>query len=152
MWLCYWKVKLSRKLQVVYLTCSHRNTVSKVLSDHGRIDFLVNNGGGQFPSPAENFSLKGWNAVMETNLTGTFLVSREGEEAFWLSWVWPMIFTQGWLSLLTENSKGYFLFSICLLTLKQILEWQVIFKNVCREHELNPGHLSPDFTVQTSLW
>ena len=79
-----------RKLQVVYLTCSDRNTVSKVLSDHGRIDFLVNNGGGQFPSPAENFSLKGWNAVMETNLTGTFLVSRECEEAFCLSWVSPM--------------------------------------------------------------
>jgi NAD(P)-dependent dehydrogenase (short-subunit alcohol dehydrogenase family) len=38
----------------------------------------VNNGGGQFPSPAANFSLKGWNAVIETNLTGTFLMSREG--------------------------------------------------------------------------
>ena len=57
----------------------YRNTVAKILTDHGRIDFLVNNGGGQFPSPAENFSLKGWNAVIETNLTGTFLVSREGD-------------------------------------------------------------------------
>jgi NAD(P)-dependent dehydrogenase (short-subunit alcohol dehydrogenase family) len=52
--------------------------VKEVLSQHGRIDFLVNNGGGQFPSPAANFSLKGWNAVIETNLTGTFLMSREG--------------------------------------------------------------------------
>eukprot|EP00088_Acartia_fossae_P033118 TRINITY_DN3389_c0_g1_i5.p1 TRINITY_DN3389_c0_g1~~TRINITY_DN3389_c0_g1_i5.p1 ORF type:complete len:205 (+),score=41.96 TRINITY_DN3389_c0_g1_i5:280-894(+) len=42
-----------------------------------KIDFLVNNGGGQFPSPAADFSLKGWNAVIETNLTGTYLVSRE---------------------------------------------------------------------------
>lgn len=43
----------------------------------GRIDFLVNNAGGQFPSPAAWIRTKGWNAVIETNLTGTFLCCRE---------------------------------------------------------------------------
>lgn len=43
----------------------------------GHVDFVVNNGGGQFVSPIENISLNGWRAVVETNLTGTFLVSRE---------------------------------------------------------------------------
>ncbi|XP_030066196.1 peroxisomal trans-2-enoyl-CoA reductase-like [Microcaecilia unicolor] len=43
---------------------------------HGRIDFMVNNGGGQFPSPAEAISAKGWHAVIETNLTGTFYCSK----------------------------------------------------------------------------
>lgn len=42
----------------------------------GRIDMLVNNGGGQFPSPAMAISRRGWDAVIETNLTGTFLMSR----------------------------------------------------------------------------
>ncbi|XP_061182660.1 peroxisomal trans-2-enoyl-CoA reductase-like isoform X2 [Saccostrea echinata] len=51
--------------------------VSETLSRFGKIDFLVNNGGGQFPGPASSFSLKGWNAVIETNLTGTFLCCRE---------------------------------------------------------------------------
>lgn len=51
--------------------------VALTLERHGRIDFLVNNGGGQFVSPVENISLKGWNAVIETNLTGTFLLSKE---------------------------------------------------------------------------
>jgi peroxisomal trans-2-enoyl-CoA reductase len=37
-----------------------------------KIDFVVNNGGGQFPAPAETISEKGWQAVIETNLTGTF--------------------------------------------------------------------------------
>ncbi|KAL8183097.1 UNVERIFIED_CONTAM: hypothetical protein K2H54_015701 [Gekko kuhli] len=46
--------------------------VKSTLDLHGRIDFLVNNGGGQFPSPAEAISAKGWHAVIETNLTGTF--------------------------------------------------------------------------------
>ena len=44
----------------------------------GKIDFLINNGGGQFLSPADSITLKGWNAVLETNLTGTFLCCREG--------------------------------------------------------------------------
>ncbi|XP_060117244.1 peroxisomal trans-2-enoyl-CoA reductase [Heteronotia binoei] len=46
--------------------------VKSTLDLHGRIDFLVNNGGGQFSSPAEAISSKGWHAVIETNLTGTF--------------------------------------------------------------------------------
>ena len=47
------------------------------LERHPRIDFVVNNGGGQFASPVEHISLKGWHAVVETNLTGTFLMCRE---------------------------------------------------------------------------
>ncbi len=38
----------------------------------GRIDTLVNNGGGQFPQAAIDFSLKGWHAVIDTNLNGTW--------------------------------------------------------------------------------
>ena len=43
----------------------------------GGLDYLVCNAGGQFPSRAHKISLKGWNAVIETNLTGTFLCCRE---------------------------------------------------------------------------
>ena len=48
-----------------------------VLAERGGFHGLVNNAGGQFVSPAEMISLKGWRAVMETNLTGTFLMCRE---------------------------------------------------------------------------
>jgi hypothetical protein len=58
--------------------------MSKTLSTYGKIDFLVNNGGGQFPSMAGDISLKGWNAVIETNLTGTFLMCREGISSIYL--------------------------------------------------------------------
>jgi len=51
--------------------------MKNTLDAFGRIDFLVNNGGGQFISPVANMTLKGWNAVVETNLTGTFLMCRE---------------------------------------------------------------------------
>ncbi|MEM6818925.1 MAG: SDR family oxidoreductase [Pseudomonadota bacterium] len=38
----------------------------------GQIDVLINNGGGQFPQDAIDFSVKGWNAVIDTNLNGTW--------------------------------------------------------------------------------
>ena len=38
----------------------------------GGIDILVNNAGGQFPQPALDYSVKGWNAVIDTNLNGTW--------------------------------------------------------------------------------
>ncbi|GFO00258.1 peroxisomal trans-2-enoyl-coa reductase-like [Plakobranchus ocellatus] len=54
-----------------------QNLISTTVKNHGQLDFLVNNGGGQFLSPAKDIQLKGWNAVIETNLTGTFLMCRE---------------------------------------------------------------------------
>ena len=39
---------------------------------HGRIDHLVNSAGGQFPQAAIDVSIKGWNAVINTNLNGTW--------------------------------------------------------------------------------
>jgi citronellol/citronellal dehydrogenase len=38
---------------------------------------LVNNAGGQYISPLAKTSAKGWQAVIDTNLTGGFLVARE---------------------------------------------------------------------------
>lgn len=54
-----------------------RATVARVVAEHGQIDALVNNAGGQFPSPLANISKRGFEAVVATNLTGGFLVARE---------------------------------------------------------------------------
>lgn len=43
-----------------------------VWSAHGPLDGLVNSAGGQFPQAAIDFSVKGWNAVIDTNLNGTW--------------------------------------------------------------------------------
>jgi citronellol/citronellal dehydrogenase len=52
-------------------------TVAAILEAHGHIDSLVNNAGGQFPSPLAAISAKGWDAVVRNNLTGGFLMARE---------------------------------------------------------------------------
>jgi citronellol/citronellal dehydrogenase len=42
----------------------------------GGLDILVNNAGGQFAQAALDFSVKGWNAVIDTNLNGTWYVTQ----------------------------------------------------------------------------
>ncbi len=49
--------------------------IETVLNEYGRIDVLVNNAGGQFPSPVENMSPRGWATVINNNLNGTFNVT-----------------------------------------------------------------------------
>lgn len=51
--------------------------IEEAIAWGGGLDLLVNNAGGQFPSAAEKISSKGWHAVIETNLTGTFLMCKE---------------------------------------------------------------------------
>lgn len=51
--------------------------VSGTLERFGRVDFLVNNAGGQYATPLEKISKKGWDAVVASNLTGGFLMARE---------------------------------------------------------------------------
>ena len=45
---------------------------ARVWADEGRVDTLVNSAGGQFPQAAIDFSPKGWDAVINTNLNGTW--------------------------------------------------------------------------------
>ena len=54
-----------------------RAMVAEVLARCGRVHGLVNNAGGQFISPLARISARGWQAVIDTNLTGGFLVARE---------------------------------------------------------------------------
>jgi len=50
--------------------------VQEIIAEHGTIHALVNNAGGQFASPAVFIKPKGWRAVIDTNLTGTWLVTQ----------------------------------------------------------------------------
>ena len=50
----------------------------------GSLDILINNAGGQFPSLAEDISYKGWQAVVNTNLNGTWIMSQTMAKMFFI--------------------------------------------------------------------
>ena len=52
-------------------------SVTEIYKQCDKIHGLVNNAGGQFPSPAEHISQKGFETVVRTNLVGGFLFCRE---------------------------------------------------------------------------
>lgn len=49
--------------------------LAEVVADEG-LDFLINSAGGQFMAPTAELTQNGWRAVVDTNLTGAFHLSR----------------------------------------------------------------------------
>jgi NADP-dependent 3-hydroxy acid dehydrogenase YdfG len=71
------------KQQVISISCDVRNPASveklfqKVRKEHATIDVLVNNAGvAHSLAPVDQLSVETWKEVIDTNLTGTFLVTR----------------------------------------------------------------------------
>ena len=48
----------------------------RLRAEAGRLDLLVNNAGGQFFAPATGISRKGWDAVIDVNLSAIFVVTK----------------------------------------------------------------------------
>ena len=73
-----------------YKACDIRQTeqiqalANQIKANYGKLDILVNNAGGQFPAMAEMINDKGWNAVINNNLNGTFFVTREMANTFFI--------------------------------------------------------------------
>lgn len=55
---------------------SVENAVQQTLSLAGKIDILINNAGLTWGTPAEDMPLERWQQVIDTNITGTFLMSQ----------------------------------------------------------------------------
>ncbi|MDP4164224.1 MAG: glucose-1-dehydrogenase [Bacillota bacterium] len=54
-----------------------KDLIQATASQFGRLDIMINNAGVENEVPSEELSLKDWNRVISTNLTGAFLGCRE---------------------------------------------------------------------------
>ncbi len=74
-----------RRVEVAACNIRDRESVAALAADvaerYGQVDMLVNNAGGQFPSPARSIRPKGWHAVIDLNLNGTWnMIQAFGEQ------------------------------------------------------------------------
>ena len=69
--------------KIGFIVCDNRdeeqvkNMIAEVIEKFGKLDGLVNNAGGQFPSTLESISANGFDAVIRNNLHATFYLMRE---------------------------------------------------------------------------
>lgn len=82
--------ELSAFGKVRYAICDIRlaeqteQLANDIKAKEGRLDILVNNAGGQFPCAAENISPKGFSAVVNNNLNGTWNVTHAMANTFFI--------------------------------------------------------------------
>lgn len=73
--------KLGRRAETVAVDILDESGVcmmtDRVVAEFGRIDILVNGAGTNIWQKAEEYSVENWDKVVDMNLKGTFLVSRE---------------------------------------------------------------------------
>jgi len=73
-----------------------------IASKQGCLDILVNNAGGQFPGPAADISPKGWQAVVNTNLNGTWYVTQTMAQRFFFPQKHGIV-----LNIVVNNYRGF---------------------------------------------
>lgn len=61
-----------------------KEIAAQIQQKSGRLDILINNAGGQFPSRAQDISPNGWNAVINNNLNGTWYMTQTMANTFFI--------------------------------------------------------------------
>jgi 2-dehydro-3-deoxy-D-gluconate 5-dehydrogenase len=125
-----------------------RFMVKQVLNAFGRIDILVNNAGMNRPKLPETYESAEWDEIMDTNLRGAFLCSREVYPAMKAGGSGKIINIGSMLSLfglaqaaIYGASKG----GIVQLTRSLAVAWA---KDHIQVNAILPGYINTDLTLR----
>jgi citronellol/citronellal dehydrogenase len=118
-----------------------RQVVRGIVERHERIHGLVNNAGGQYISPLENISARGFEAVVSTNLTGGFLMAREchGQSMRMHGGAIVNIVADMWGSMPNMGHSGAARAGMVSLTETAALEWAA---HGVRVNAVAPGYIA----------
>ena len=75
---------VNHPLVVIYENPKKLKHLLNLYKKAGQLDILINNAGGQFPAPAHVMAEKGWAAVINNNLNGTFFMSQKMANSFFI--------------------------------------------------------------------
>lgn len=67
-----WGTRIYQEALTIRDPAAVTSFLERTWAELGPLSGSVNNAGGQFPQPALDYSVKGWNAVIDTNLNGTW--------------------------------------------------------------------------------
>ena len=78
------KSRVGRDIHIQAMTIRDPEAVEALMdmawSKFGKLDILVNNGGGQFPQQSIDYSVNGWKAVIDTNLNGSWYMMQKAAQ------------------------------------------------------------------------
>lgn len=116
------------------------DVMSKIHSQYGQIDVLINNAGTNIAKPPEEISEKDWDAVLDLNLKSAFFCSKEAGKYMKLGEKGKIIFISsqmaqvGYFNRVSYcSSKG----GVMQLTRSLAIEWA--------KHQINVNSIAPTF-------
>lgn len=77
--------RMAKELNIRAIPCKLDVTINEdvdalydlVMKEFGRVDILVNNSGATWGAPSLEYPLKGWKKVIDTNLTGSWVMAQK---------------------------------------------------------------------------
>ncbi len=120
--------------------------IDEIFTEIGAIDILINNAGIGLRNPLEDYKLEDWNELIDTHLTGSFLVARSAVKGMIRQKSGKIINICSVMSELGRETTGAYAAAkggLKMLTRSMAVEWA---KHNIQVNGIGPGYFATDLT------